>query len=327
MDRGIRLRQLTYFVESVRSGSILKASEKLHVSQPAITSSLRDLEQKLGAKLLNRNRSGVDLTEYGKLFIHYAESVLAEMNTGVSRLEAFIKSELGHVSMGAPPINVHRWLPQAITQFKQKHPHVVVTVRPASNDVVLPLLKLGEIDFVIGAAGSSQQMTGLLHEVLFRERVCLTARRGHPLSRRGRVGVEDLGEQPWFIPFPYVQFRDEMQSIFRKNNISAPKNLVEASWNIATDYLQRSDAISILPLNLIAEGLEDGTLIELESDLNLPVYPIGVIRRENVELTETAKELVREIRACTAGRGRRAQPRRDRKGTPATVGDALRTPV
>ena len=302
MDRGIRLRQLTYFVESVRSGSILKASEKLHVTQPAITSSLRDLEQKLGAKLLNRNRNGVDLTEYGKLFITYAESVLAEMNTGVSRLEAFIKSELGHVSMGAPPIHVHGWLPQAITQFKKKHPQVVVTVRPASNDVVLPLLKLGEIDFVIGAAGSPQQMTGLIHEVLFRDRVCLAARRGHPLARRGRLSAKDLGDVPWFVPFPYVQYRDEMQAIFRKIDIAAPTNLVEASWNIAADYLLQSDAVSILPYNLIAEGLESGALLELECDVSLPVHPIGVIRRENVELTQTAKELVREIRTCTAGR-------------------------
>jgi LysR family pca operon transcriptional activator len=302
MDRGIRLRQLEYFVESARNGSILKASEQLHVTQPAITSSLRDLEQKLGAKLLNRNRSGVALTEYGKVFIQYAETVLAEMNTGVAHLEAFIKSELGHVSMGAPPINVHHWLPVAITQYKRKHPQVAVKVRPASNDVVLPLLKLGELDFVIGAAGSSSQMTGLIHEVLFQDRVCLTARHDHPLAKAGRVSPELLADVPWFIPFPYIQFRDEMHSIFIKNNLSLPQNVVEASWNIATDYLEQSDAVSILPYNLIAEGLEAGALVELDADLNLPTNPIGIIRRAHVELTSTAKALVREIRYATANR-------------------------
>jgi LysR family pca operon transcriptional activator len=321
MDRGIRLRQLTYFVESARSGSILKASERLHVTQPAITSSLRDLEQKLGAKLLTRNRSGVALTEYGKVFIQYAESVLAEMNTGVARLEAFIKSELGHVSMGAPPINVHHWLPQAITQYKRKHPQVVVTVRPASNDVVLPLLKLGELDFVIGAAGSSDQMAGLVHEVLFQDRVCLTARHGHPLTKKGKVTPTDLADVPWFVPFPYIQFREEMQSIFHRNNLDLPKNLVEASWNIATDYLEQSDAVSILPYNLIAEGIDAGTLVELQTDVALPTNPIGIIRRSNVDLTSTAKALVREIRYATSGRDKRYRGKLDRKGAegPAAI--------
>ncbi len=315
MERGIRLRQLTYFVEAARNGSILKAAERLHVTQPALTSSLHDLEQKLGAKLLERHRSGVSLTEYGKLFIHHAENVLAEMNTGVARLESFMKAELGHVSVGAPPIHVHQWLAAAITQFKRRHPQVVVTVRPASNDIVLPLLKLGELDFVIGAPGSSAQMSGLTHDVLFRDRICLVARSGHPLASETKLTPKSLTEWPWFVPYPYAEFRDEMQAIFRSGGVSAPNNLVEANWNIAGDYLEQSDAVSILPYALVAEELGRGSLIELDAGLSLPVHPISIIRRDHGEMTATAQELIRDIRRVTSTGAKRPRiSRRGRKG-------------
>jgi DNA-binding transcriptional LysR family regulator len=154
--------------------------------------------------------------------------------------------------------------------------------------------------------------------------VCLAARRGHSLAKRGRLSAKDLDQVPWFVPFPYVQYRDEMQSIFRKINLAAPTNLVEASWNIAADYLRQSDAISILPYNLIADGLESGALMELETDLSLPVHPIGVIRREGVDLTQTAKELVREIRSCTAGRDKGAPRSRSEGKRAYRSGDEAR---
>src|SRR5690606_32726429 len=116
-------------------------------------------------------------------------------------------------------------------------------------------LKLGELDFVIGAAGSNDQMAGLIHEVLFQDKICLAARNGHALTKVGKVAPEQLLDVPWFVPFPYTQFRDEMQSIFQKNNLELPKYLVEASWNLATNYLVQSDAVIILPYSLIAEGI------------------------------------------------------------------------
>jgi DNA-binding transcriptional LysR family regulator len=166
-------------------------------------------------------------------------------------------------------------------------------------------------------------MTGLVHEVLFNDRVCLTARHGHPLTKISKVTPADLVDVPWFVPFPYIQFREEMQSIFHRNNLDLPKNLVEASWNIATDYLEQSDAVSILPYNLISEGIDAGTLVELETDVALPTNPIGIIRRSNVDLTSTAKALVREIRYATSGRDKRYKGKLDRK--PSEGPASLRT--
>lgn len=308
MDRSVRLRQLSYFVEAARSGSLLRASERLNVSQPAVTNGLRDLERNLGAKLLQRNRNGVELTGYGKVFIHHAINVLSEINAGVSHLQAVLKAERGQVTFGAPPIISFRLLPLALAHFKRTHPYVVVIANPANLDALLPSLRLAEFDFIIAGIGTPEQMAGIQYEVLFQERLCLVARRDHPLAGRKRATTAELQGQPWFILHPYRDFREQMENLFQAAALEFPRNFIEAGHNIATDYLRQSDAVAILPYNLVAESIEAGSLIELRSDLPLPSYPVGILRREGVELTATAQLFIQEIKA-TAAKLRGSAPR------------------
>ena len=308
MDRAVRLRQLSYFVEAARSGSLLRASERLHVSQPAITNGLRDLERNLGAKLLQRNRNGVELTGYGKVFIHHAINVLSEINAGISHLQAVLKAERGQVTFGAPPIISFRLVPQVLAHFKRDHPLVVVIANPANLDALLPSLRLAELDFVVAGIGTPEQMAGVQYEVLFQERLCLTARRDHPLAGRKRVTAEELHDLPWFILHPYRDFRDQVDQLFQAAALPFPRNFIEAGHNIAADYLRQSDAVAILPYNLVAESIEAGSLIELRTDLPLPSYPVGILRREGAELTATAQAMIHEIKAVAA-RMRGTEPR------------------
>ncbi|HEY1979008.1 MAG TPA: LysR family transcriptional regulator, partial [Xanthobacteraceae bacterium] len=283
------------------NGSIVKAAEQLRVSQPTITNSLRDLERKVGARLLERNSRGVTLTEYGKLFIRHVEAALSEMNSGLMQLDAFVKSEIGFVSIGVPSITAQWWLPTAISRFKATHPDAVVCVDPQANDIILPRLRLGEIDFVVGPPGFSHQMRSLVHELLFDERICLVVRREHPLARKRKITKRELNELAWFVPYPFSGARDQSHGIFKAINVSMPRNIVEASWTIAADYLRQTDAATVLPFSLISHHLKSGELIELKPDCDLPRYQIGIIRREGIELTKTASALIREVRKCASG--------------------------
>jgi LysR family transcriptional regulator, pca operon transcriptional activator len=300
MDRAVRLRQLSYFVEAARSGSLLRASERLRVSQPAITNGLRELETALGAKLLQRNRNGVALTGYGKVFIHHAINVLSEINAGVSHLQAMLKAEGGQVTFGAPPIISFRLVPQALAHFKRDHPLVAVIANPANLDALLPSLRLAELDFIVAGIGTPEQMAGIQYDVLFQERLCLAARQDHPLAGKKRVTPKELHGYPWFILHPYRDFRDHVENLFAAAALEFPRNFIEAGHNIAADYLRQSDAVAILPYNLAAESVEAGSLIELPTDRPLPGYPVGILRREGAELTATALLFIQEIKATAA---------------------------
>jgi DNA-binding transcriptional LysR family regulator len=98
-----------------------------------------------------------------------------------------------------------------------------------------------------------------------------------------------------------------VENLFAAAGLEFPRNFIEAGHNIAVDYLRQSDAVAILPYNLVAESIEAGALIELPTERPLPGYPVGVLRREGAELTATAQSLIAEIKA-TAARLRGAPP-------------------
>ena len=295
VHEAIQTRQLLYFVEASRSGSLLKAAQRLDVTQPAITNAILKLESLLGAKLLERNRQGVALTAYGRVFIQHAVKVLSELNTGVARVQAARNAEFGHINVGVLPITAAPLLPLALARFKRSHPRVVVTVVPTHNNNLLPALRLGELDFVVGYAGTTEQMAGLDHRVLFKERFVLIVRKGHPLECKKPVTRTDLIEYPWFITHPYPEFREPVSALFAGQKISFPTNYVEGNYHIANEFLRESDAIAVLPYNLIARDIAGNALVMLEIREFIGNCAVHITRREQDDLAPPAKLLLREI--------------------------------
>ena len=102
MNDRLRLRQLRYFVEVARNASIGKAAEIFDISQPAVSSQIKDLERTLGVTLFTRSRSGVALTPYGEIFLQSATAVVGEMKEAAARLEAFRHSVAGLLTTPCP---------------------------------------------------------------------------------------------------------------------------------------------------------------------------------------------------------------------------------
>jgi LysR family pca operon transcriptional activator len=295
MDTSIQTRQLLYFVEASRSGSFLKAAQRLDVTQPAITSAILKLEATLGAKLLDRSRQGVSLTAYGRVFIQHAVKVLSELNVGLARVQATRNAEFGHVNVGVLPITASPLLPLALASFKRTHPRVVVTVVPSHNDNLLPALRLGELDFVIGYAGTSEQMAELDHRILFNERLVIVVRKGHPLAGKKSPRRSEFLDHPWFIAHPYREFRDPVSALFAGQKVPFPTNFIEGNYHIANEFLRESTAIAVLPHNLVARDLAAGELVEINTREPLGICAVHISRRDRDDLASPARALIREI--------------------------------
>lgn len=295
VHEAIQTRQLLYFVEASRSGSLLKAAQRLDVTQPAITNAILKLENLLGAKLLERTRQGVSLTAYGRVFIQHAAKVLSELNVGVARVQAARNAEFGHINVGVLPITAAPLLSLAVARFKRTHPRVVVTIVPTHNNNLLPALRLGELDFVVGYAGTPEEMAGLDHRVLFKERLVLIVRKGHPLEARKPVQRSELIEYPWFITHPYPEFREQVTALFGGQKVHFPTNYVEGNYHIANEFVRESDAIAVLPYNLVARDIAAGALAALDVREFVASCAVHVSRRAQDDLVTSAKSLLREI--------------------------------
>lgn len=299
LNSNIQLSQLLYFVEAVECGSLLKAAEKLRLSQPAITTSIRKLEKLLDVELLERSRRGVKLTAYGKVFHQHALNVISELNAGVSILELEKTQVQSQIALGVLPIATEALLTIAISAFKKHHPDVAVTVEPGVSNTLSPKLQLNELDMVVGYSETLEHEPAFRFEPLYMEKLCLVARFGHPLQPRKRVALKKLNQYEWFIPYPYSEYRRHVINIFTASRHDYPKNSLSASYHLAKSYLMHSDAVALLPFDFVHQEIKDKKLAEISADFELPKVGTGFAIAGDRQQSDTLKAFILQLRRAT----------------------------
>src|SRR5882757_9875731 len=146
----MKLHQLAALVSASESGSLRQAAGKLRVSQPALSRSVRELENELGVKLLERTPLGVEPTAYGKALILRSKIVDSELRQARDVIAHLRAATHGDLRIGATPIAAFSLLPVVLARFKQSRPQLRVTVIDGMGAGLLSQLRQGEFDFVFG---------------------------------------------------------------------------------------------------------------------------------------------------------------------------------
>lgn len=151
----MHLSGLDRFLAVVKVGSLNKAAEMLHISQPALTKSIQGLEERLGAELFVREVRGVSLTPYGKAVLLHARLIDAEMRKIAEDVEALHDLTAGSVNVGGPPgAGFHTSIfPAATLRLIAGDRRLSVNYTMGTRDQLLPLLRQGGLDLMVGVRG------------------------------------------------------------------------------------------------------------------------------------------------------------------------------
>jgi DNA-binding transcriptional LysR family regulator len=276
----LKLRPLVVFAAVAEAGRIGAAAEALHISQPAVTKAIRELEATLGAPLFRRHARGVALTEEGAILHRHVVPALAHLSHAGAELRAWREGVAGHVRIGVLIAAAPRLLPLAIARLKADHPGILVTVREATNDQLLPALSDGVLDLVVGRLAEGPAPPGLVRQTLYDEPVLIVARTGHPLLARTGLTLADLGEAAWILPPPETALRSEVEDAFRAQGLEPPRSVVE-SVSVLTNRTLRleTDMIGVLPAQVAEADRALGLLAVLPVPLPTVKRAVGVTRR------------------------------------------------
>jgi len=137
IDRRIKIRHIQCFVEIVRQKSMKKAATKLYLTQPAISKTMKELEDILGTVLLLRSRAGVSLTKQGDVFLHFAEMSVAALQQGLEGVEQIERRGGTRLSIGALPSVAARLMPAAALEFAELAPETRCRSRPGRAGIWL----------------------------------------------------------------------------------------------------------------------------------------------------------------------------------------------
>ena len=261
----LKLRHLVVIIMIVEEGTTIAAAERLHISQPAITRILREVEDILGVELFERTPKGMQMTAFTEPFLKQARAALSHIRTGVRHLQELADGESGHVYVGVHLSGAGHLLSSTIRRLKEESPHITVHVREANPSGLRSLISSGEIDFYISRFTESDPRTlpngePLHFEPMFREPISVVAAEDHPAVVAGHpLSLRELAEHKWVLPVKQTTLRKELDKAFSLAEVPRIEDVIECStFTIMHDLVRQGKYLAVVPQTMyqLMDGVE-----------------------------------------------------------------------
>ena len=286
----MKIIQLHQFNAIATCGSIRKAAEVLHISQPALTKSMQRLEQELGVELMARTSKGIKLTDYGTTLLTHSKAVQAEVIYAVNEIKQMQLQRESCIAFAVAPAVSLSVLPKIIQKFSRQHPNIELTISGKLAPDVLVDVRNGTMDFVIGVM-QDEVPKDLEYQPFASINTIIIARKEHPLVNRSQLSLQDLQNQFWVAAGGTYS----VDQPFLAANLVPPKvNVVCESLMSNISIIAGSDAIGLVPSNYLQSALFSNTR-EITVAEQLPQREIGIIKRKNSVLTRPIRALIDEF--------------------------------
>jgi DNA-binding transcriptional LysR family regulator len=215
----VELRHLSYFVAVAETENVSRAALKLHVSQPALSRQIRDLEDEIGFSLLERTAKSVRLTDAGRAFLDNARALLQNADEAVTKARAVARAEPSELHVGYSPTPTAEIVPKILRAFQRAMPNVHVRLHDWSNNAIRDGLHDGRLQLgLIVPPAKASSMRDLRYEELFHQRVCVAVAPQHPFARRRAVPIAEVAAERLIglTREDYPNYYDYLSIIFSK---------------------------------------------------------------------------------------------------------------
>ena len=273
--RRLKIRHLEVFVVLHEMRSLTDAASRLHMTQPALSHWLADMESTVGRALFVRDRK-LSLTPDGQVLLAHAERMLGDVQRTHLELQAVQGGMRGrlHVGTGLPRI----LLPGAISRLHQARPDVFVSVTEAAQPQLLGMLARCEVDALIGVMGTEVLQSGFACEGLMSDCVQIVARRDHPLTRQGPLTLQDTLACSWILPPGNSVMRAAFDDSFAQAGVRPPMACVEGNSSVRMQLLVCApNYLSIFTASELKGLRSDEPVVALPLTASIPFPDIGTI--------------------------------------------------
>jgi DNA-binding transcriptional LysR family regulator len=289
----MNLHDLETFVSIAQLGGVTRAASQLNRSQPAITRRIKILEDQLGVPLLERGRNGAMLTEAGRIFLPYAEAVLAALKDGTQALQALEGDDRGAVSLAIVGTLAGTTVVEQLRRFSAKHRNARLMLRTANSFEVSDMVRRGEVS--LGLRYFADPSPELISQQISQERIVVVCSAQHKWGGKRLRDPGQLRADQWFS-LPMTRHRDSFAHLVTRQLGSAKLDDVQVmtidSLTAQKRLIEADIGIALLPESSIQEELRLGTLRTIDiSDLQTTV-PIHVLYRKSGYLTGASRTLL-----------------------------------
>ena len=259
------LWQLKVFCKVVEMKSFSKAGSAVYLSQPTVSSHIKDLEESIGCQLIDRLPKKAVPTKAGELLYEYAKKLLAlrdEAETALAEYQGMVKGQLAVGGSTIPGVYI---LPQIVAKFTRKYPEVRISVTLGDTDIVIEKILSGELE--LGVVGAQAEDGRIDQDLLFQDEMRLIVPASHKWAKMETIGLDELQKEPFIIresgsgTLKSIQrsFEQKGRSI-RKLNVTAEMGSTEA----VRQAVKAEAGVSILSTLAVTEDICSGWLKALK---------------------------------------------------------------
>jgi LysR family carnitine catabolism transcriptional activator len=245
----VSLARLRSFIAVAEERQFRRASERIGISQPALSAHIRDLEQELGVALFSRTTRSVRLTAEGGSFLHRARRVLEDLNTAVLEVREWAELKRGRVTIAATPTVASQVLPLVMASFAQRFAGVRIQVLEAIAPEVGRMVASGQADFGIGPR--PERRSDLAFRAVFRERLCGVLPVAHELAARRRVRLSELARYPLLTTAPGSAIYESIELVLRDRAIKVSTDHVLTQHQTAIAMAAAGLGVALVPEHML----------------------------------------------------------------------------
>lgn len=284
MLQNINLNLLKYFYEVVSIGNITKASEKLLVSQPAITKAIKELEEELNTKLLERNKKGVIPTEEGQILYEHTKNMFNDLNTTLNILENTKNNEL-NLYIGATTTNFINYVKDALNEFKTKYPNVHIHIVLEEPKILNDMKRLNKLDILIKNDYETIDDLEIIKTFEITDKFVASSKTFKELENKV-LSLEELLNYPLILLSTITHGRRNFDSFLKSKNIIYKPTYEFNSYSLCKELIKNGFGIGIG--NPIHYKSKDFIILNTNFDLPTRKFHIGYI-------TTSKNELIKEF--------------------------------
>ena len=287
----INLDLYKVFYHVAKNKNITKAANELNITQPGISKAIKNLEEQLGCSLFIRTKSGVILTDEGKVFFDQIKQAIEIIDNAEDKLKEMIDLDFGSLNIGVSNTIVKKYLMPYIKEFHDKYPNIKITIYTNPTFHLIQRMRNGLIDFIIlnmpydvPSDMDSYKLTDV-HD-------CFIATDKFIELKDKVIPLRDLNNYPLILISQGSNTRYSLDNFTSSLGFSLNPEMDLSSYSLVTDFTKMGFGIGIATKEYLDNEIEDGTLFEVKTEPELPTRYIGVMHLKNKILSKCSQEFL-----------------------------------
>ncbi len=288
-----KLELYRVFCQVAKYSSFSQAAKTLYLSQPAVSQSVKQLEEQLGTQLFTRGPKGVALTQQGKLLYEYAGSAMGLLDSAEKKLLSMKELDLGELRIAAGDVIIKHLLLPHLERFHKLYPQIHLSILNRTSRESMELLQSGAIDVAFVNLPMEGESMHIHHSFPIQDVFVAGSRfqhlKGIPQSLR------ELAELPLILLEPKSNSRRQIEGFFLERGVVLAPEIELTSYDLLREFARIDLGISCVVREFCQDYLNSGELFEVEMEESLPARSVAMVSLKNVSLTPAAEHLLEII--------------------------------